>query len=90
MALNLKNVEVEELAAEVASLTGESKTEAVRRSLLERRDRLRLAGLTQRRAGAFLRFLEADVWPNVPEEKLGKAPSKREIEKLLGFGRAGV
>ena len=30
MALNLKNAEVERLAAEVARLTGESKTEAIR------------------------------------------------------------
>ncbi|MSO83388.1 MAG: PSK operon transcription factor, partial [Acidobacteria bacterium] len=41
MALNLKNPEVERLAAEVARLTGESKTEAIRRSLEERRQRLK-------------------------------------------------
>ena len=40
MALNLKNDEVELLAAEVAHLTGESKTEAIRQALLERRRRL--------------------------------------------------
>ena len=41
MALNIKNAEVERLAAEVADLTGETKTEAVRRALAERRARLR-------------------------------------------------
>ena len=35
MALNLKNAAVERLAAEVARLTGESKTEAIRRALAE-------------------------------------------------------
>ena len=35
MALNIKNAEVERLAAEVARLTGESKTEAIRRALDE-------------------------------------------------------
>ena len=35
MALNLKNAEVERLAAEVARLAGESKTEAIRRALEE-------------------------------------------------------
>jgi len=33
MALNIKNPEVERLAADVARLTGESKTEAIRRAL---------------------------------------------------------
>ena len=33
MALNLKNEEVERLATEVARMTGESKTEAIRRAL---------------------------------------------------------
>ena len=41
MALNLKNAAVERLAAEVARLTGESKTEAIRRALDERRRRLK-------------------------------------------------
>ena len=33
MALNIKNREVEVLAAEVARMTGETKTEAIRKSL---------------------------------------------------------
>jgi len=37
VALNIKNDEVERLAADVARLTGESKTEAIRRALEERR-----------------------------------------------------
>ena len=40
MALNIKNAEVEALAAEIARITGESKTEAVRRALAERKTRL--------------------------------------------------
>lgn len=38
MPLNIKNAEVEALVAEVARLTGETKTEAVPRALLERRE----------------------------------------------------
>jgi hypothetical protein len=45
MALNLKNAEVERLAAEVARLTGESKTEAIRRALYERKQRLKGPGI---------------------------------------------
>lgn len=41
MALNIRHPETEELAAELACLTGETKTEAVRKSLEERLKRLR-------------------------------------------------
>ena len=43
MALNIKNQEVERLAAEVSELTGESKTQAIRKALEERKSRLELA-----------------------------------------------
>ena len=42
MALNINSPEVEQLVAAVAAMTGESKTEAVRQALLERRERLSL------------------------------------------------
>lgn len=41
MALNIRHAETEKLAEEVAKLTGETKTEAVRRALLDRLKRLR-------------------------------------------------
>jgi antitoxin VapB len=41
MALNIRNVQAEELAAEVAQLAGETKTEAVIVALRERLARLR-------------------------------------------------
>lgn len=65
MALNIKNSEVEKLAEEVARLTGESKTEAIRRSLLERKQRLVLRTPERGRGRAFLRFLETEIWPRV-------------------------
>ena len=37
MAVNIKNVEVERFAAEVAELTCETKAEAIRRTLEERK-----------------------------------------------------
>jgi len=45
MALNIKNIEVERLAAQIAEITGETKTEAIRRALLERKDRLGLPAI---------------------------------------------
>jgi len=41
LALNIRNPETEKLAEEVARLTGETKTEAVRRALKDRLARLR-------------------------------------------------
>jgi antitoxin VapB len=48
MSLNIKNPEAEQLAAEIAALTGESKTAAIIVALRERRKCL----LAQRRAAA--------------------------------------
>ena len=41
MALNIRNAETEELADRLARLTGETKTQAVRRALEERLKRVR-------------------------------------------------
>src|SRR5438128_12697313 len=53
MALNIKNRNVEQLAAEVARLAGESKTEAVRRALEERRERLAFRVVRRDRTAEF-------------------------------------
>lgn len=86
MGLNIKNREVEQLAAEVAELAHESKTEAIRRALLERKLRLTARGV-QKDLG---KWLEEDVWPSIPASVLGKRISKRERERILGYGRFGV
>lgn len=90
MALNIKNAEVERLAAEVARLTGESKTEAVRRALAERRARLRTRMGDASRRERVLRFLETEVWARVPPDQLGRAPDREEREAILGYGPEGV
>jgi antitoxin VapB len=89
MALNLKNEEVERLAAEVARLTGESKTEAIRRALLERRERLKGRSLEQRRARV-LRLLEKEIWPTLSADERGRRPTQAEEDEILGFGADGV
>jgi antitoxin VapB len=90
MALNIKNPEVEELAAELAGLTGESKTETIRQALLDRRARLRYRVSESAQRERVLRFLEREVWSRVPEDQLGRAPSKEEREEILGYGEDGV
>jgi antitoxin VapB len=86
MALNIKNVEVERLAAEVARLTGESKTEAIRKALDERRRRLRGPSVEQR----VLRFLEKKVWPTLPAGERGRRITRSEEDDILGYGPGGV
>jgi antitoxin VapB len=89
MPLNIKNAEVERLAAEVARLTGESKTEAIRRALDERRRRLRHKSADRRRERV-LGFLERTVWPTLPRRERGRRLTRAEEDRILGYGRGGV
>jgi len=89
MALNLKNPEVERLAAEVARLAGESKTEAIRRALEERKRRLTGRSIAERRRRV-LRLLERRVWPTLVPTALGARPSSSEEDEILGYGPDGV
>ena len=89
MALNLKNPEVERLAAEVARITGESKTEAIRRALLERRVRLMAKPVEERRA-RLLALLKRKVWPGVPKNQMGRRLTRTEEDEILGYGPGGV
>jgi antitoxin VapB len=89
MALNLKNREVERLAAEVARLTGESKTEAIRRALDERKQRLK-GPVAERRRTRVLRLLEQKIWPTLPKGERGRRLTRAEEDEILGFGPSGV
>jgi antitoxin VapB len=89
MPLNIKNAEVERLAAEVARLTGESKTEAIRRALDERRRRLRHKSADRRRERV-LHFLERTVWATLPKSARGRRLTRAEEDEILGYGRGGV
>lgn len=89
MALNIKNAEVERLAIEVARLTGESKTEAIRRALHERRGRLKAGSIRDRRTRV-LCFLETKVWPTIPTSQAGRRLSRTEEDEILGYGPGGV
>ena len=87
MALNIKNTSVEKLVAEVAEMTGETKTEAIRRALQDRKHRL-IVEAGQNQMGQWRKFLESEVWPLVPVGTT--SPSKAEREVILGYGPQGV
>jgi antitoxin VapB len=90
MALSIKSAEVERLAESVAAMTGESKTEAIRRSLIERRERLSLQQVGRERGSDFLRYLQEEVWPKVSPSQLGRRLSREEEDAILGYGPEGV
>ena len=90
MALNIKDPETERLATEVAALTGESKTRAIRQALSERKQRLLLARNGRGRYERTMRFLEGTLWAQLPDSVRGVAVTKEEREALLGYGPDGV
>lgn len=91
MALNIKNDEAERLAAEVAALTGETKTRAILVSLRERRERLlhERRETREERAARLQRLLEEEIWPQIPAELRGRRITKAEREEILGIGPEG-
>lgn len=101
MAPKFDDEEIEQLAAEIAKLAGESEEEAVRQALRERLERLKLGTAPAARTGAktrrrprtreeFRRFMETKIWPLIPEEHRGRPPmTKAEREEILGYGPEG-
>jgi antitoxin VapB len=90
MALNIKDPQTEALAAEVAALANETKTQAVRGALQERKERLQARQRRSRRAERMERFLKDEAWPQIPDAVLGRPVSKAEREAILGYGPEGV
>ncbi len=89
MALNIKNPRVELLAAEVARLTGETKTEAIRRSLEERHQRLSREVRAEDKRTRVMRYLEEELWPSIPPAELGRRLTQAEEDEILGYGPDG-
>lgn len=76
MALSIKNAETERIARRVSDETGESLTEAIRKSLEERLARLRASRRDRIRAGQIAELLRrvdalAPLDARSPEEILG-------------------
>ena len=86
MALNIKDPDAVRLATNLAALTGETKTRAVRVALEERTQRL-----TRRtRRMPLLQYLEEEIWPRIPADQLDRPPmTKAEREEILGIGPEG-
>jgi antitoxin VapB len=89
MALNIKDPETERMADEVATLTGTTKTGAVRYALRQVIESLSRPPAGQREE-YLTRFLEEEIWPLIPADQLGKPVTKAEREEILGFGEHGA
>ena len=89
MPLNLKSEEVDHLVDEIVAMTGETKTEAVRHSLADRRYRLfvQRRGLVDQEKRV-AEFLERELWPLVPPEAFDRAMTDEEHEAILGLREA--
>ena len=82
MALNIRNSEVEELAEALARLTGETKTEAVRRAIRDRLARLRRERAKRRLADELDAIArECAVLPVLDH---------RPADEILGYDEHGV
>ncbi len=90
MALNIKDPETERLAAEVARLTGDSKTGAVRQALRERKRRLLLASGGRSRGDRMVAVLEQQLWPRLADGVRGTRLSTEQEDEILGYGPEGL
>ena len=90
MGMSIKNAEVERLVAEVVVLTGETKTEAIRKALHERKQRLRFRVSHEHRVLDLTNFLEREIWSEMPAAILGTSITRAEEDRILGYGPEGV
>jgi antitoxin VapB len=88
MPISVKSSEVDRMLDQTVGLTGETKTEAIRRALEERL--ARLSGRDSGRWTAIQEFLETEVWSMVPPDELGRTLSRDEEDAILGYGPGGV
>jgi hypothetical protein len=90
MAINIRNAEVERLTDELADITGESRMATILHALEERKERIVRVPPRKPRLTQLFDFLEKEIWPNIPKNRLGRRLTKNERERILGFGKRGV
>ena len=83
MALNIKNAEVERLASEVAEIANETKTEAIKKALAERRERLSYQLGAVDRGELLHDLLQNEIWPMIPKALLGRALDEDDLSGPL-------
>ena len=91
MGIDFEDAEVREMAREVAEMTGETETGAVREALREKRERLEPTPKKRRRpAESMHEWMEREIWSQIPDHLLDREPmTKAEVEEILGIGPEG-
>ena len=90
MAITIEDTEVETLASEVADLAHETKTEAIRQALLQRRVLLQTNGAVKAaRRQSLQEYLEKEIWPLMPASEFGRTLTREEEDDILGYGPEG-
>ena len=82
MALNIRNPEAERLAAELAKLTGETKTDALTKALRDRLARVRRERIGRRLADELEEIAEHCASLPVLDD--------RSAEEILGYDETGL
>lgn len=90
MALNIKDPTTERLATQLAEMTCDTKTGAIRTALEERLHRLAEQAGRRSRADRLHRFLIDEVWPQIPVEVRSTTTTKEQREEILDIGADGV
>jgi antitoxin VapB len=88
--LNIKNREVERLAAEVAQIAKETKTEAIRRALAERKARLQVRRSGTSKRARLEALLGSRIWPAIPRQILGSTITRDEEERSWAMAPAAI
>lgn len=91
MALTIKDGETEALVSRITALTGETEADALRLAARERLERLSSRPTPEKRSPEEIRrWLETEVWPQIPDDIRGRGITKAEREEILGYGPDGV
>jgi antitoxin VapB len=90
VALTITDVEVQRLAAQVACVTGESTTQAIKVALRERRARLAGGVDPAAHRAALLEFMEREIWAHMPAELRGQPRDQARDDAIVGYGPDGL
>jgi len=63
---------------------------AIVAKMAERKERLSFQVVPRDRMREAYRFLEQEVWPQVPKSARGRRLSRKEEDRILGYGPEGV
>lgn len=86
MPIQIKNPAVKRLADKLASLTGESPTEAIRKALEEKMVRLSKRSMLRARSAELARTLGSEFCSSMPAACPTNVLTPAEVQELLAYG----